>query len=101
MDWDNKIELVRLGNKRQESTVTRERYQEFVLEHINTFDGQAIDMFITNENLITEDILANKEFYTEAINRINELMKDPDINNKVGLRADIRLGILEELLKEE
>ena len=100
MDWDDKIELVRLGNKRLESSVTRKRYQEFVLAHVDTFDGQAIDMFITNETLISEDVLESKEFYTEAINRINELIKDPDINNKVSMRADIRLGILEELIKE-
>ena len=100
MNWDNKIELVRLGNKRQESIVTRKNYEDFVLANIDSFDGQAIDMFITNETLIKEELLERKEFYIEVVKRLTVLMEDKAIYDKVGLRADLRIGILEELIKE-
>ena len=98
MEWDNKVELIKLANKKRESTVTRKKYQDFVLANIDTFDSQAISMFITNETLISEEILESKEFYTEVVKQLAELMKDSTINNKIDFRADIRIELLKEII---
>lgn len=100
MEWKNKIEIIRLGNEGKKSFAFNDEYHEFVLEHIDEFDGQAIDMFITSETLTKENIIANKEFFKIVNEKFKERMKSKMISNEISLRADIRVGLLEQILNK-
>lgn len=90
MEWDKKVEMIRLGNKAIDKD-SRAELHKFVLEHINTFDEQAWDMFLTTTELIEDDMREDIAFY-EQLHPIAE--KFNDSGHKLGLRSAIRLALL-------
>lgn len=100
MTWEDKGEIIRLCNEGKKSSAFNDEYHEFVLKHIDEFDGQVIDMFINNETLTMENIIANKEFFRTVNKKFTELMKSKTISNQLSFRGDIRIGILEQFLNE-
>jgi len=95
MEWEDKVEMIRLGKIKDDSNEDMKNYKEFVLKHLDEFDVQAVDMFITNETLYPEKILYHIDFYRKVYNRFTEPELDEEINNNISLRANIRLGVLE------
>jgi len=100
MTWEDKEEMIRLCNEGKKSFAFNNKYHEFVLKHINEFNGQAIDMFINNETLTMENIIANKEFFRTVNEKFKELMKSETISNQISFRGDVRIGLLETFLNE-
>ena len=101
MEWEDKGELIRLGNKAHSSDEDLKIYHEYVLSKIDDFDGQAIDMFINNTSLIPDEINGNKEFYQLVYDKIINIVKNFDDIERLTLRCDLRLIYLDLILKGE
>lgn len=96
MEWESKVELVRLGNQRHNSVESKEKFYNFVLEKINTFDTQAWDMFCNLVDLIADEIKGNPDFWTQVYNKI----KDIDCNEGFGFRSAARISIIQTMCKD-
>ena len=56
MEWENKTKMVQLGIQTHNSDEAKKEFQNFVLENINSFDGQAWDMFCNLVDLIVDEM---------------------------------------------
>jgi len=90
MEWDKKVEMIRLGNKAIDKD-SRAELHKFVLEHINTFDEQAWDMLLTTTELIEDDMREDIAFYEQLYPIANTFN---DSGHKLGLRSAMRLALL-------
>ena len=101
MEWEDKTQLIILGNMAHSSDDDLKKYHDFVLSKIDDFDGQTIDMFVNNTSLIPDEINANKEFYQIVYNKITEIIKTFDDIERLTMRCELRLIYLELILNGE
>lgn len=98
MEWENKIKMVQLGNKRYNSDESKRRFQKFVLDNINSFDGQSWDMFCNLVDLIVDEMQKDLDFWKEVYSKI----KDVDCNDeKFGFRSGMRISAIQIICKDE
>ena len=84
MEWENKAKMVQLGNQRHNSDEAKKEFQNFVLENVNSFDGQAWDMFCNLVDLIVDEMKKDLEFWKQVYAKI----KCVDCNDeKFGFRS--------------
>jgi len=93
MEWDDKVKMIQFSNSGY-----KEEFQKIVLEHLDDFDNQDWDMFISAFELLPSEMEKSREF-CEAVYR-----KTKDIGyDKFGFRSAIRLSLFnttcEEVLK--
>lgn len=96
MEWDAKVKLVELGNKIQESSESRDQFEVYVLEQIESFDVQAIHMYLNIISLTKDDILKSIEFHRQVVGYIGKA-KDKSLP----LRESIRLELYQMLIENE
>lgn len=101
MEWEDKVEMITLGNAAHSSDEDLKIYHEYVLSKIDNFDGQAIEMFIDNTSLIPDDINKNREFYQFIYDKITEIIKNFDDIERLTLRCGLRLDFLKLILNGE
>ncbi len=101
MEWEDKVEMITLGNQAHSSDEDLKIYHEYVLSIIDKFDGQAIEMFIENTSLIPNEINENKEFYQIVHEKITKLIENFDDIERLTLRCGLRLNYLDLILKGE
>jgi hypothetical protein len=92
MEWENKKEMIQLGNvmnNGEPTTESKPAFQKYVLEHINEFDIQAWDMFFDIIEIIPEEIEQDKYFHSK-IYRIAKEIDDRKMNILSGLRTQMR-----------
>ena len=80
MEWDNKVKMIQLGNQRHNSEEAKNEFQKFVLENIDSFDGQAWDMFCNLVDLIIDEMKQNIEFWKQTLNVANYYNQLPITN---------------------
>lgn len=98
MEWENKIKMVQLGNQRYNSDESKKEFQNFVLENIDSFDGQAWDMFCNLVDLIVDEMKQDLGFWEQVYNRI----KDVDsYDKKFGFRSGMRISMIQTICKDE
>ena len=98
MEWDNKVKMIQLGNQRHDSKESKNEFQKFVLENINSFDDQAWDMFCNLVDLVIDEMKQDIEFWEKVYTKI----KDVDCNyKKFGLRSRIRIAMIQTICKDE
>jgi hypothetical protein len=98
MEWDNKVKMVQLGNQRYSSDEAKNEFQKFVLDNVDSFDGQAWDMFCNLVDLIIEEMKKDLEFWKQVYSKI----KDVDCNDeKFGLRSGMRIAMIQTICKDE
>jgi len=95
MEWENKIKMVQLGNKARNSE-DKVEFQNFVLEHVETFDEQAFDMLFNLIELIPDEMRQDVKFYTKLYPKTKGLDYD-----KFGMRAGMRLALLNTICEEK
>jgi hypothetical protein len=100
MEWENKTIMTKLGNEMNFNSMPNniKNFQCFVLEHVNSFDVQALEMFITIIELTPDNIKKDIDFYIPVYNKLHEILKDE--NTSFGLRAAMRLSLFEVLVEE-
>jgi len=101
MKWQDKHKMIQLGNLKDNSDDDFYNYKKFILVHLDVFDVQIVDMFITNETLFRDQIIKHKDFYQKVLDRFNEPEFDKEIQKHISFRANIRIGVLEEMIKGE
>lgn len=95
MEWENKVKMVQLGNQRYESVESKQEFEKYVLENIETFDFQAWDMF-SNLTDLTE-IKSDSEYWKQVYN----IIKDIDCNNEYfGLRTGLRIAMIQTICED-
>lgn len=89
MEWEDKIKMVKMFNKNE----SWETIKDFISQHIDTFDVQAVDMLITALNLskVKDDL--------RFFNRIGDKIKTLD-NSKFGVRTKVRIAYLFNAIDE-
>jgi hypothetical protein len=98
MEWENKTKMVQLGNQRYNSDEAKKEFQNFVLENVNSFDGQAWDMFCNLVDLIVDEMKKDLEFWKQVYVKI----KDVDCNEeKFGFRSGMRIAMIQTICEDE
>lgn len=93
MKWENKIEMCNLGQNDD-----LEPFENYVIQHIDSFDLQAWDMFLTVLSLSTEQINKQKKFLQDILPKLEQF--DEADSASLSMRSNIRLGLLIERIKE-
>ena len=98
MEWENKTKMVQLGNQRYNSDEAKKEFQNFVLENVNSFDGQAWDMFCNLVDLIVDEMKNDLDFWKQVYAKI----KDVDCNDeKFGFRSGMRIAMIQTICEDE
>lgn len=98
MEWESKVKMVQLGNQRHNSDEEKNEFQKFVLENIDSFDGQSWDMFCNLVDLIIDEMKTDIEFWKQVYTKI----KDVDCNDeKFGLRSGMRIAMIQTICEDE
>lgn len=98
MEWDNKVKMVELGNKKNDSDEAKNEFQQFVLDNVNSFDIQAWDIFGNLVDLIIDEMKKDKKFWMQVYEKI----KDVDCNNaSFGLRSGMRIAMIQTICEDE
>ena len=98
MEWEDKVKMIQLGNQMNNYNGSKTDFQNCVLEHIDTFDGQAWDMFVELVEIIPTEMKEDIDFWSQIYNR----MKNVDCNDeKFGLRSGMRIALIQTLCEED
>ena len=98
MEWDNKVKMIQLGNQRHNSEEAKNEFQNFVLENIDSFDGQAWDMFCNLVDLIIDEMKQDADFWKQVYSKI----KDVDCNDeRFGFRSGMRIAMIQNICEDE
>lgn len=95
MQWELKVEMMELSRNEEQLI----QFQEFVIQHIEKFDTQAWDMFLTCIALSEVEIKKQSEFYGSIQDRIEKLVTDIH-QYPISLSASFRLQLLLQFLNE-
>ena len=98
MEWENKTKLVQLGNAMNNSDGSKTEFQNYCLEQMPNFDGQAWDMFCNLIEIIPAEMKADLEFWR----KVWQCLKDVDCNDeKFGLISGMRIALIQTICENE
>ena len=97
MTWEEKVEMIELANNVYNKE-SRQKFLKYVTEHIQKFDSQAYDMFITSMSFVPEEMKEDVEYHKIIFPYINNF-----INNNVDIKIipSFRLLIYVEICKKD
>jgi len=95
MEWENKIKMIQLGEIAR-NTGNRIEFNDFVLEHIESFDNQAFNMLFQLIDLIPGEMKKDMEFYK----KLYPITSKIDID-KFDLISTMRLTLLNTICEDE
>jgi len=98
MEWENKFKMVQLGNKIRESIDSKKAFQCFVLDNIESFDGQAWDMFSNLVDLIVDEMKQDIDFWSNVYQKIKHIDSSDE---KFGFRSGMRISLIQCICEEE
>lgn len=97
MEWENKTEMTKLGNVHTKNEENRKKFQDFVLEHIDTFDNQAWDMFSQLTFINPDEMVTDVDFWAQVYARI----KDVDCNVATfGFSSGMRIALIQTICED-
>ena len=73
MEWENKVEMVRLGNTRYSSELSKKEFDDYVIANIESFDDQAWDMFVQLTDLLPEKMKEDIDYWTKIYRYIKQV----------------------------
>jgi len=98
MEWEEKTELIRLGNKNYRSDDDRKEFQDYCLKHVDNFDLQAWDMFSNIVEISENDMKKDVDFWTKIFSKLKEI----DCNNeKLSFRSGMRIAMIQTMCEEK
>ena len=98
MEWDQKVKMVQLGSQRHNSDEAKKEFQKFVVQNIDSFDGQSWDMFCNIIDLVVSEMKVDFYFWADVYKRI----KNVDCaDEKFGLRSGMRIAMIQTICQEE
>lgn len=98
MEWENKVKMIQLGNKKNNSEESKNEFQNFVLENIKSFDDQAWDMFSNLVDIILIEMKQDLIFWT----KVYQELKSVDCSEeKFGFRSGMRIAMIQTVCEDE
>jgi hypothetical protein len=98
MEWENKVKMVQLGNKRYNSNDAKKEFQEFVLKNIDSFESQSWDIFYNLVDLVVDEMKKDLEFWKKVYIKI----KNVDCNDEnLGFRSGMRIAMIQTICENE
>ena len=98
IEWENKVKMVQLGNKRNESDDEKKEFQNFVLINISDFDEQAWDMFCNLVDIIPDEMKSDMIFWEGVYSKIKNI---DFTDEKLGFRSRLRISMIQNVCEEE
>jgi hypothetical protein len=98
MEWDNKVKMIQLGNQRHNSEEAKNEFQKFVLDNVDSFDGQSWDMFCNLVDLIIDEMKIDIEFWKQVYAKIKNVDRNDE---KFGLRLGMRIAMIQTICEDE
>ena len=97
MTWEEKTEMVKLGNTKKDKE-SREKFYNYVLQHIDNFELQDWDMLIHCINLIPEELKEDKwivmKIWENLQNQIDKL------SNTLSFRSAVRFRMYDLSMRQ-
>ena len=90
MEWEEKVQMIRLLNKEDDPESRRETL-EYVVKNLDTFDDQSWDMFFTGIQLIPEELKENLDLHKKILEKCEGLTSD-------NFRTCMRIALYEDIL---
>ena len=97
MKWEQKIELVKLGNQRNNNEETHKIFLNYVLQHVTDFDLQAWDMFSNLVEITFDKMKEDIDFWKEIYPYMN---RDKFADNNLNFRSSLRLFMIIEIMED-
>jgi len=98
MEWENKVKISELANKKGNSTEDNKNFYDFVLEHVDSFDTQAWHIFTELIEIVPETFTENYDFWKIIYPKIRETENKSE---GFDMRAMLRLSLIESMCEEE
>lgn len=98
MEWENKLKMVLLGNKRHESAECKKDFQQFVLDNIESFDSQCWDMFSNLVDLDLEEMKQDIYFWSNIYQKIKNIDSSDE---SFGFRSGMRISLIQCICEEK
>lgn len=97
MTWEEKTEMVKLGNTKKDKE-SRDKFYDYVLQHIDNFEFQDWDMFVHCVDLIPEELKEDKEKVMKVWENLqNQIDK---LSNTLYFRSAVRFRMFDQSIKE-
>lgn len=96
MTWEEKVQMIQLANNANDKE-SRQQFLKYVTEHIDKFDAQAYDMFITACNLVPEEMKEDIEYHKILFPYIDKELMD----GTPGLRTSLRLAMYSTICEKD
>ena len=98
MEWEDKTKMIKLGNQIYKGDQEKKEFQDYVLEHLEDFDNQAWDMFVTIVQIVIDEMKVDIDFWMKIWSKL----KDIDCNDeKFGFRSGMRLALIQTICEDE
>jgi len=98
MEWEDKIKMSKLADKKKDSAEDNKNFYDFVLKYVDSFDNQAWHIFTELIDIVPETFENNYDFWRIMYPKIRET------ENKLegfDMRAMLRLSFIESMCEEE
>jgi hypothetical protein len=97
MEWDKKMTMASLGNQRYDSDKAKKKFQDFVVENIDSFDDQSWEIFCNFVDLIIEEMKKDIEFWKQVYVKIKEFN---GYVNRFGIRSGMRIAMIQTICED-
>lgn len=98
MEWNKKVQMIQLGNQRDDSDEINNEFQKFVLDNVDLFDAQAWEMFSNLVDLVPDLMRFDLEFWKQVYARIKNVDCDDE---RFGFRAGMRIALIQTICEDE
>ncbi len=98
MEWEEKVKMIQLGNQMYRSEEAKDDFKHFVLRNIDSFDGQAWDMFCNLVDLIVDEMKEEVVFWRRVYPKIKYVNCNDE---KFGLRSGMRIAMIQTICEKE
>jgi hypothetical protein len=98
MEWEEKTQMVQLGNCQHQDENSKIAFQDFVTANVERFDAQAWDMFVNLTDLDVVQMRSDIEHWSKLYKHIKYWDTKDD---KVALRTAVRLAAMQTICEEE
>lgn len=99
MEWNDKVQLVRLGNNQHRSDSEKKEFEKFVFKKVSSFDTSAWDMFITIIDLDIDEMKGLRNLYYEVYQALKKF--NYETNTELSIKASLRLALFETICEKE
>jgi len=98
MEWENKVKMAQLGNRRNESNESKKEFQDFVINNISSFDDQSWDMFANLVDIISDEMIKDIDFWKQIYTHIKNVVPN---NVSLHFRTAMRLALIDTVCEEK